>query len=125
MACMATSQISPLHAATRHACFARADSLWSAIPKAGPSLINCGVGIFFSYDLFEGGRKRATLREREAQLSQAKENLAQVTDEVDLAVQTAYNKVERTQQMLKVSEELVALRTDRKSVLQQQLVQGT
>src|SRR5271157_1580266 len=81
-------------------------------------------GLFFSYDLFEGGKKRATLREREAQLSQARENLAQVTDEVELAVQTAYNKVERTQQMLKVSEELVALRTESSRVLQQELTHG-
>jgi outer membrane protein TolC len=82
-------------------------------------------GIHFGYDLFDSGRKRAILREREAQLSQAKENLARVTDEVELAVQTAYNKVERTQQMLKVSEELLALRTESNRVLQQQLVQGT
>lgn len=81
-------------------------------------------GIHFSYDLFDSGRKRALLREREAQLSQAKENLARVTDEVELAVQTAYNRVERTQQMLKVSEELLALRTESNRVLQQQLVQG-
>jgi outer membrane protein TolC len=82
-------------------------------------------GIHFGYDLFDSGRKRALLREREAQLSQAKENLARVTDEVELAVQTAYNKVERTQQMLKVSEELLALRTESNRVLHQQLVQGT
>src|SRR5271157_5509740 len=82
-------------------------------------------GIHFGYDLFDSGRKRAILREREAQWSQAKENLARVTDEVELAVQTAYNKVERTQQMLKVSEELLALRTESNRVLQQQLVQGT
>jgi predicted RNA methylase len=33
---------SPLRAVMRHACFAPADGLWSVIPKAGPSLINCG-----------------------------------------------------------------------------------
>ena len=82
-------------------------------------------GIRFGYDLFDSGRKRAILREREAQLSQAKENLARVTDEVELVVQTASNKLERTQQMLKVSEELLALRTESNRVLQQQLVQGT
>jgi outer membrane protein TolC len=81
-------------------------------------------GIHFGYDLFDSGRKHAVLREREAQLSQAKENLARVTDGVELAVQTAYNKVERTQQMLKVSEELLALRTESNRVVQQQLVQG-
>jgi len=81
-------------------------------------------GVHFSYDLFDSGRKRALLREREAQLSQAKENLARVTDEVELAVQTAYNKLERTDQMRKVSEELVALRTESNRVLHQQLVRG-
>jgi hypothetical protein len=37
-------------------------------------------------------------------LAQAKEHLARLTHEVELVVHTAYNKLERTQQMLKVSE---------------------
>jgi outer membrane protein TolC len=81
-------------------------------------------GIHLGYDLFDGGRKRSVKREREAQLAQAKENLARLTDEVELAVHTAYNKLERTQQMLKVSEEVVALRSESNRVLQQQLLQG-
>ena len=81
-------------------------------------------GIHFSYDLFDAGRKRSLVRERDAQLSQAKENLARLTDEVELTVQTAYNKLERTQEMRKVSEELLALRTESNRVLQQQLVRG-
>lgn len=81
-------------------------------------------GIHLGYDLFDGGRKRSVKREREAQLAQAKENLARLTDEVELAVHTAYNKLERTQQMLKVSEEVVALRSESNRVLQQELFQG-
>jgi outer membrane protein TolC len=81
-------------------------------------------GVHFGYDLFDSGRKRAILREREAQLSQAQENLARVTDEVSVAVQTAYNKVERTQEMLKVSQELLALRTESNRVLHEELVRG-
>ncbi len=81
-------------------------------------------GVHFGYDLFDGGRKRAVKGEREAQLAQARENLARLTDEVELAVHTAYNKLERTQQMLKVSEEVVALRSESNRVLQQELVQG-
>jgi len=81
-------------------------------------------GVHFSYDIFDSGRKRSLLRERQSQLAQAKENLARVTDEVELAVQTAYNKLERTQQMRKVSEELLALRTESNRVLHQQLVRG-
>jgi len=81
-------------------------------------------GVHFGYDLFDAGRKRALLREREAQLAQAKENLARLTDEVELAVQTAYNKLERTQQMRKVSEELLTLRTESNRVVHEQLVRG-
>jgi len=81
-------------------------------------------GIHLGYDLFDGGRKRAVLHEHQAQLSQAKENLARQVDEVELAVETALNRLERTQQMLKVSEEVLALRTESDRVLQQELVRG-
>jgi outer membrane protein TolC len=81
-------------------------------------------GIHFSYDLFDGGKKRATLRERDAQLAQAKENLARISDEVEVNVQTAYNKLERTQQMVAVSQELLAVRKEARRVSAQQLEQG-
>ena len=41
-----------------------------------------------------------------------------------MAVETAYNKLERTQQMRKVSEELLALRTESNRVLHEQLARG-
>ena len=81
-------------------------------------------GVHFGYDLFDSGRKHGVLRERQAQLSQAKENLAKLTDAVDLSVETAYNKLESTQQMLKVSEEVLALRTESSRVRQQELIRG-
>ncbi len=82
-------------------------------------------GIHFGYDLFDGGKKRATLRERDSQLAQVKENLARISDEVELRVQTAYNKVERTQQMVAVSQELLVTREEARRVSAQQLEQGT
>ena len=81
-------------------------------------------GVHFGYDLFDSGRKHGVLRERQAQLSQAKENLAKLTDEIELLVETAYNKLERTRQMLKVSEEVLALRTESNRVRQQELLRG-
>jgi outer membrane protein TolC len=82
------------------------------------------VGIRASVDLFDGGRKRAVLRERETQLAQAKENFARLSDEVELRVQTAYNKIERTRQMVAVSEELLALRGESRRVAADLLVHG-
>jgi len=75
--------------------------------------------------LFDGGKKRATLRERDAQLAQAKENLARISDEVAVRVQTAYNKLERTGQMVAVSRELLATRQEARRVSIQELQQGT
>jgi outer membrane protein TolC len=81
-------------------------------------------GIHFSYDLFDAGKKSAMLREREAQLAQAKENLARISDEVELRVQTVYNKLERTQKMIAVSEELLAVRKEARRVSSQQTEHG-
>jgi outer membrane protein TolC len=81
-------------------------------------------GVHFGYDLFDSGRKRALLREREALLSQSKENLARLTDEVEVTVQTAYNKLERTREMQEVSEELLALRVESNRVLHEKLARG-
>jgi outer membrane protein TolC len=81
-------------------------------------------GVHFGYDVFDSGRKKALVHERQAQLSEAKENLAKLTDAVEVSVQTAYNKLERTQQMLKVSEEVLSLRTESNRVRQQELIRG-
>jgi outer membrane protein TolC len=81
-------------------------------------------GLHFGYDLFDGGRRNAAIAEHKAQLAQAEENLARIKEEVELRVQTAWNKLERTRQMVKVSEELLALRTESRRVSAQQLQQG-
>jgi outer membrane protein TolC len=81
-------------------------------------------GVHFGYDLFDGGKKRATVRERDAQLAQAKENLARISDEVAVRVQSAYNKLERSRQMIAVSRELLATRQEAMRVSAQQLQQG-
>jgi outer membrane protein TolC len=82
------------------------------------------IGVRASYDLFDGGRKRAVLRERETQLAQAKENLARISDDVELRVQTAYNKMERTRQMVAVAEELLTLRAESRRVAVDLVVHG-
>ena len=82
-------------------------------------------GVRLSYELFNGGRKRATLRERDAQLARAKENLARVSDDVQLRVQTAYDKLQRTRQMIAVSEELVLLRAESRRMTVEQVSHGS
>jgi len=81
-------------------------------------------GVHVGYDLFDGGRKRAAVGEHKAQLAQAQENLARVTEAIELRVHTAYNKLDRTRQMVKVSEELLALRSESRRVALQQFQEG-
>jgi outer membrane protein TolC len=81
-------------------------------------------GFQLTYDLFDGGRRHAALQESDSKVAQAKENLARVTDEVELRLQVAYNKLQRTREMVKVSEELVALRAESSRVSAQQLEKG-
>jgi len=82
-------------------------------------------GIHFSYDIFDGGKRRATVRERDAELDQAKENLARISDDVEVRVATAYNKLEQTKQMVAVSQELLAARKEARRVSAQGLEHGT
>jgi outer membrane protein TolC len=82
-------------------------------------------GVHFGYDLFDGGRRNAAIGEHKAQLAQAEENLARIKEEVELRVQTAWNKLERTRQMVAVSEELLSLRSESRRVTAQQLEKGT
>jgi outer membrane protein len=77
-----------------------------------------------TYDLFDGGRRRAQVRESDARLAQARENLARVTDEVEVDVQVAYNKLQRTRELVGVSEELLKLCTESSRVFTQQLHEG-
>lgn len=81
-------------------------------------------GAELTYDLFDGGRRRASVRESGSKLAQAKENLARVTDDVELRVETALNKLDRTKEMVNVSEQLLTLRTESSRVTAQQVVSG-
>jgi outer membrane protein TolC len=82
-------------------------------------------GMHLGYDLFDGGKRNAAIEEYKTQLAKAEENLARVKEEIELRVQTAYNKLERTRQMMKVSEELLSLRTESHRVSTQQFQQGS
>jgi len=81
-------------------------------------------GVHFGYDLFDGGRRNAAIGEHQAQVKQAEENLARIKEEVELRVQTAWNKLERTRQMVHVSEELLKLRAESQRVTAEQLAKG-
>jgi outer membrane protein TolC len=93
------------------------------VPFLAPNFGTFGVRL--SYELFSGGKNRATVRERDVTLSQARENLARISDEVELRVQTAYNKLDRTRQMIAVSKELLSLRSESRRMTVEQVAHGS
>jgi outer membrane protein TolC len=81
-------------------------------------------GAELTYDLFDGGRRKAKLGESNAGLGEARENLARITDEVERKVETAANKLARTKEMIEVSQQILTLRTESSRVNAQQLERG-
>lgn len=81
-------------------------------------------GVTMNYDVFDFGKRRAVIREREAQLAQAQENVERLKDSVSVQVERSYNKVERTRKMLEVATEVVKLRSEAERIAQNQLANG-
>jgi outer membrane protein TolC len=81
-------------------------------------------GAQLTYDLFDGGRRKAKLGESDARLGEARENLARITDEVERKVETAANRLARTREMIEVSQQILTLRSESSRVSSQQLERG-
>jgi outer membrane protein TolC len=69
-------------------------------------------GLTLDYDVFDFGKRRAVVRENEAKLAEAKENLTRLKEAVSVTIERTYNKAERTAQMLQVAHEEVRLREE-------------
>jgi outer membrane protein TolC len=81
-------------------------------------------GIAMSYDVFDFGKRRAAVREREAQLAQAQVNVERLKEEIAVEIEQSANKVEQTRNMLQVASEVVSLRAESERVAENQLKQG-
>ena len=81
-------------------------------------------GVNLSWDVFDFGKRRAAVREREAQLAQSEENLQRLKDEIAVAIERSYNKVQRTGNLVQVANEVVKLRHEGERLAGNQLTQG-
>ena len=81
-------------------------------------------GVNLNWDVFDFGKRRAAVREREAQLAQAEENLRRLKEAVAVEIERSYNKVVRTRSMVQVADQVVKLRQESDRLAQNQLAQG-
>jgi outer membrane protein TolC len=69
-------------------------------------------GLSFTYDLFDGGRRNAEIKDSRTLLSEAELSLVKAEEQVAVQVEQAYNKVVQQQDLVGVSEELLSARTE-------------
>ena len=69
-------------------------------------------GFSFTYDLFDGGKRVAQIKDSRTLLSEAELNLARIEDEVSVQVETAYDKVEQLQDLVGVADQVVKAREE-------------
>jgi outer membrane protein TolC len=81
-------------------------------------------GVNLNYEVFDFGKRRAAVREREAQLAQAEENLRRLKDQAAVGIEHDYNKLERTKSLVEVANQVVKLRQESERLAQNQLSQG-
>jgi outer membrane protein TolC len=81
-------------------------------------------GINMSWEVFDFGKRRAEVRERQDQLAVAEENLRRLKEQVAVSIERSYNKMLRTRSLLEVATQVVKLRQESERLAQNQLVQG-
>jgi outer membrane protein TolC len=81
-------------------------------------------GVNMTWDVFDFGKRRATLRERQDQLAEAEENVRRLKDDVAVSIERNYNKVQRTKSLVEVAQQVVKLRQESERLAQNQLAQG-
>ncbi|MGC4049741.1 MAG: TolC family protein [Paludibaculum sp.] len=82
-------------------------------------------GVNLGYDLFDFGKRRSEIREREAKLAQARENLQRLKDSISVQVDRYYNKAELARHMTEVAEEVVQVRAEGERLAKNQSEQGS
>jgi len=81
-------------------------------------------GVSLSYDVFDFGKRRAAVRERNDALAEAQLDLDKLKDEVAVSVERSYNKLERTKSMVDVARQVMNLRDESDRLAGNQLTYG-
>jgi len=86
---------------------------------------NGAVGLHLTWTLFEFGKRRGQVSERQAQVAQAEENLAQVRRRVQIDVEKAVRKLNRAETALDSARQLLASTTEARRVTSDGVEAGT
>ena len=70
------------------------------------------VGVKMTWDIFDWGKKRGVVAQRQEQLIQANENLNRLKTRIEVEVDKAYRKLEQTKRLIVVAQELLVLQKE-------------
>jgi outer membrane protein TolC len=82
------------------------------------------VGVNLTYTLWDFGKRRADVRERATQVVESEQNLERFKEQVAVAVERSYNKLERTRSMIEVANQVAKLREEGERLASDQEQQG-
>jgi outer membrane protein len=74
--------------------------------------------------VFDFGRRRAVVRQRELQLTQAEQDLERLKEDLAVSIEHSFNKLERTKSMVDVASQVAQLRQESERVANNQAAQG-
>jgi outer membrane protein TolC len=69
-------------------------------------------GFALSYDLFDGGRREANIREARSEVQSAQVTVDKLQSEIEVQVQSSYDKVDELRQMVDVAGQILKVRTE-------------
>lgn len=81
-------------------------------------------GINLNYTVWDFNKRHDTVKERQTQLAEAEQNLEHLKEEVAVAIEHCYNKLERTRNMVGVAIQVARLREESERLANDQQTQG-
>jgi outer membrane protein TolC len=81
-------------------------------------------GFSLNYDLFDGGRREAKVREARSEVHSAEVTVDKLQSEIEVQVQGIYDKVEELRQMVDVAGQIVKVRTEAARLADRQFEQS-
>lgn len=82
------------------------------------------VGVNINYTLWDFGKRKSAVQERDTQLREAEVNLERLKEKVAVEVERSYNKLERTKSMVNVARQVAELRAESERLANEQAGQG-
>ncbi|MCL4781812.1 MAG: efflux RND transporter permease subunit [Bryobacterales bacterium] len=95
--------------------------------QSGVPFLDHNFGTFgfqMNWNIFDWGKRKSAVNERQAQRLQARENVRRITDRLSVDIDKAWRKLERTRMMMDVANEALALRRESERISGDQLRAG-